>query len=108
MPPSQLALTLIFGPLDLFADDVVDAVGGEETLLLYRPDGSGAPHCPGLRRLVIGEDLIDAEGLLARRLDASPGAAYLIRPDQHLAARWRTAEAPAIAAASRRLRGAFL
>ena len=31
----------------------------------------------------------DAEGLFAQRYDATPDAFYLIRPDQHVAARWR-------------------
>jgi 3-(3-hydroxy-phenyl)propionate hydroxylase len=31
----------------------------------------------------------DAEGLLARRYDARPGTFYLLRPDQHVCARWR-------------------
>ena len=31
----------------------------------------------------------DAEGLLAERFDARPGTLYLLRPDQHVCARWR-------------------
>jgi 3-(3-hydroxy-phenyl)propionate hydroxylase len=31
----------------------------------------------------------DAEGLLAQRFDAQPGTFYLLRPDQHVCARWR-------------------
>jgi 3-(3-hydroxy-phenyl)propionate hydroxylase len=33
--------------------------------------------------------IVDAEGLLARRLDAQPGTYYLLRPDQHVCARTR-------------------
>lgn len=47
-----------------------------------------------------GIDVIeDSEGLLARRYDATPGSVYLLRPDQHVCARWRTFDAA-------RLRGA--
>ena len=32
----------------------------------------------------------DSEGLLATRYDARPGTFYLLRPDQHVCARWRS------------------
>jgi len=34
--------------------------------------------------------LVDAQGWVAKRYDATPGTAYLVRPDQHVVARWRT------------------
>ncbi len=43
--------------------------------------------------------LADREGLVAARYDLSPGTAYLLRPDQHVAARWRTFEPAAVRAA---------
>jgi 3-(3-hydroxy-phenyl)propionate hydroxylase len=33
--------------------------------------------------------LIDTDGLIAKRYDMQPGTAYLLRPDQHVCARWR-------------------
>lgn len=35
----------------------------------------------------------DPDGLVAQRYDAQPGTVYLIRPDQHVAARWRRFDA---------------
>ena len=85
---------------------LLDALGGETTLVVA-PNGAATPAPPGLRRLVIGADLIDETGHLTRRLDATPGAAFLVRPDQHLAARWRRPERGAIEAALVRLRGGW-
>ena len=83
---------------------MLDALGGEETLVVF-PNGAPAPQVDGLRTLVVGKDIIDTKGYAARRLDATPGAAYLFRPDQTLAARWRKPDAGKVAAARARLRG---
>jgi len=48
-------------------------------LVVVRPQGAAAG--PG--------EVIDVQGLLATHYDATPGTFYLIRPDQHVAARWR-------------------
>jgi 3-(3-hydroxy-phenyl)propionate hydroxylase len=55
--------------------------------------------------LSIGSDLIDAEGLLGERYDGRPGTTYLIRPDQHVAARWRSFSAVQVHAAIARACG---
>ena len=58
------------------------------------------------RPLVVGSDMEDTEGLLAARYDGRPGTCYLIRPDQHVAARWRSFEPSAVARALARACGA--
>ena len=69
-------------------------------------DGDGWRHVPdGIRRTVIGEDLFDRTRILTQRFDAMPGAAYLVRPDQHLCARWRRFDAGKVAAAHARALG---
>lgn len=52
--------------------------------------------------MVVGKDIVDAKGRLAERYDAQPGTTYLIRPDQHVAARWRDFDQNAITAAVKR------
>lgn len=47
----------------------------------------------------------DAEGLLAQRFDAQPGTFYLLRPDQHVCARWRHFDPDEVRAAVRRATG---
>ncbi len=52
--------------------------------------------------LEVGKDVVDAQGVLTQRYDAQPGTVYLIRPDQHVAARWRAFDATAAQSALRR------
>ena len=49
--------------------------------------------------------LEDSEGLFAARYDVSPGSFYLLRPDQHLCARWRGFDLQAVRAAVARASG---
>jgi len=48
---------------------------------------------------------ITGDGLARQRYDGRPGTTYLIRPDRYVAARWRSFDAAAIAAAVRRATG---
>lgn len=87
----------------LFASDIAAVTPQQRDKLLQLNDGpipvrtlvvtpSGGT-LPGLRVIA------DAAGLAACRYDAGPGAVYLIRPDQHVAARWRGFDANAVRAA---------
>jgi 3-(3-hydroxy-phenyl)propionate hydroxylase len=84
---------------------LLDAVGSGIVLLHVAGDDPPPQH-PMARTLVVGRDLVDEDGAFARRFDASPGATYLIRPDQHLCARWRKADRDAIDDAIARMTGA--
>jgi 3-(3-hydroxy-phenyl)propionate hydroxylase len=48
---------------------------------------------------------LDRDGLVTKRYDGRPGTFYLFRPDQHVAARWRSLDPAAISAALRRATG---
>jgi 3-(3-hydroxy-phenyl)propionate hydroxylase len=49
--------------------------------------------------------VVDLKGCIAQRYDLQPATAYLIRPDQHIAARWREPTQTMVAAAYRRAMG---
>ena len=51
--------------------------------------------------------IVDTHGLLVRRYGAEPGSAYLIRPDQHVAARWKRGTPADVAVALARACGFF-
>ena len=56
--------------------------------------GAGSGRIP-LETIVVARtgnadsNIVDSNGLLHRHYDARPGTYYLVRPDQHVAARWR-------------------
>lgn len=52
--------------------------------------------------------IIDSQDMLRQRYDAQPGSCYLIRPDQHLCARWRHLDGQAVQAALHKACGHFL
>jgi 3-(3-hydroxy-phenyl)propionate hydroxylase len=60
------------------------------------------PLPPGVKALVAGTHFDDPDGRLAERYAGGGSAVYLIRPDQHVAARYRQATAPQLHAAWRR------
>jgi len=71
------------------APEVASALGGlaqgaiPVKPLVVVPEGKGARLSHGLSAIE------DAQGTLAQRFDAYAGAFYLLRPDQHVCARWR-------------------
>jgi len=52
-----------------------------------------------------GGTLVDRDGLAAERYDARPGSFTLIRPDQHVTARWRACDPQAVGDALQRALG---
>jgi len=74
-------------------------LGPDFTLLVFGTAPAWAATLPQVKLLQVGHDLQDTQGLLARRLDAQPGTAYLVRPDQHVCARWRSLSEGAVRAA---------
>jgi 3-(3-hydroxy-phenyl)propionate hydroxylase len=99
-------------------DWLLDELGGTFALIVFGDTAAAKsaidsllPHLPPLRLISIdavgkaGQDLTDVKGIAFRRYDAEPGSAYLLRPDQHVAARWRKIDAAAFNSAFRRALG---
>ena len=82
---------LFFGRPNDAERAALQELGDLRMLLVLAPDAIDAlPH------------LVDVQGLMSRRCDAQPGTVYLLRPDQHVAARWRHFDIAAVQAAHRR------
>jgi 3-(3-hydroxy-phenyl)propionate hydroxylase len=83
---------------------LLDVVGSRTTLLCVADDPIAAPT-DDLAVVALGRTLSADGDFFQKRFDASPGAAYLVRPDQHLAARWRQYDAASVNQAVARLGG---
>jgi len=106
---------------DSQAQWLLDNVGSRFMALLYvshpvNLDASTLAHCAALAQQAIPVQVLlisaqpgaapgnlallhDSAGRFAQRFDATPGTTYLIRPDQHVAARWRAFDVAQISAA---------
>jgi 3-(3-hydroxy-phenyl)propionate hydroxylase len=92
---------------------LLDQLGNRFVLMVFVDGGHGlsptqrtslqalaqAPIPVHLLTVGQGGDIQDPQGLAAGRYDGRPGTAYLIRPDQHVAARWRGVDPDAVQAA---------
>jgi 3-(3-hydroxy-phenyl)propionate hydroxylase len=95
---------------------LLDHLGGRFDLLLFDADDSTAQALTAdlgdaVRVVRISSSgaarrqLIDFEGHFEHRYDARPGSGWLLRPDQHVAARWRSPGAGDVRAALARAQG---
>jgi 3-(3-hydroxy-phenyl)propionate hydroxylase len=84
---------------------LTEALGRDFTLLALGAADDQVTH-PNVHVLRIGRDLADPEGLLRHRFALTEGAGVLIRPDGHVAARYRSVTAAGVAAAVTRAKGA--
>jgi 3-(3-hydroxy-phenyl)propionate hydroxylase len=81
---------------DAFAALVFDGPQADDAVCAARSAGEGLVPMQVLLVARAGRTpvdgaraLVDAQGLVAQRYDGQPGTAYLLRPDQHVCARWR-------------------
>ena len=81
-----------------------EIMGRDFTLL--HGDAATPPDLPGVKAIMIGKGGVsDAESLVKQRFQLLPTAAYLIRPDGHVAARFKLVNNSALQAALTCARG---
>ena len=87
---------------------LLNQLGGDFTVLTFgaAPQREVSHNGVAARVIGVGHDIVDRDGLLGERYDGQPGTTYLIRPDQHVAARWRTFDERRIAGGIARSIGA--
>ena len=80
---------------------------GARFTLLEFGNGAATDAPEGVGTIRVGGEagFSDPQGFAARRYDAEPGSAYLLRPDGYVAARFRKSSRPAIDAALSRASG---
>lgn len=106
-PRQTTAITFPDSPLSTPDEDAWTGGPVPGATLPNLPFGNGhlLDHL-GLKPLVLGGDLaLERDSEAARRLDAPAGAGYLIRPDGHVAARWKQMTPAKVAAAMARALG---
>ncbi|WP_027568335.1 FAD-dependent oxidoreductase [Bradyrhizobium sp. URHA0013] len=81
--------------------------GGTDFTLLSFSNGAAIEAPVGVKEIRIGSEdgLADPAGLTAKRYDAEPGSAYLLRPDGYVAARFRHPTRAGVAATLLRAQG---
>lgn len=114
LPGAVLSDAPMRRPGDAATTWLLRALGSDFTLLHFGATPTWARELGGVLNLSIAAegdvhadqaDLLDAQGLAAQRLDARPGTSYLLRPDQHVCARWRRPDEAAVRAALQRAGG---
>ncbi len=90
--PAQDAPLNVNGQGGWFLNELKD----EFTAVAYEPNGLNLPPridvdgiSVAVKTIGQGRTLCEGDGALRGRYDLTPGATYLFRPDQHVAARWR-------------------